>query len=98
MATGAIDKAASTQNNLLNTDIVDLSSYTSTSYVFPGDGFIYVNNGSSQSGYLIIIGAGQTTGYIRIGNAPGYHSCFVKKGMKCQFSGSSSNARYIKLS
>lgn len=98
MATGAIEKAASTQNNLASAGLVDLSSYTTTSYEFPADGFIYVNNTSSQSGYLIIIGAGQTTGYIRLGNAPGYHSCFVKKGMKCQFSGSSNNARYAKLS
>ena len=98
MATGTIKRAASAQNNLANADIVDLSSYTSTSYVFPEDGFVYINNSSSQSGYLIIIGAGQTTGYIRLGNAPGYYSCFVKRGMKCQFSGSSNNARYIKLS
>lgn len=98
MATGAIDKAASTQNNLLNTDIVDLSSYTSTRYVFPGDGFIFINNNNTQTGSLVIYGAGQTTGYIRMGNAVGYYSCFVKKGMQCLFSGSSNTARYVKLS
>mgnify|MGYP007057677843 CR=1 FL=1 len=98
MATGAIEKAASTQNNLLNTDIVDLSSYTSTRYVFPGDGFIFINNNNNQSGNFVIYGAGQTTGYIRLGNAPGYYSCFVKKGMQCLYSGSSNTARYVKLS
>ena len=97
MATGKCKNPA-TQNNLVNTDLVDLSSYTSTRYEFPEDGYIFINNNNTQSGNLVIYGAGQTTGYIRLGNAPGYYSCFVKKGMQCLFSGSSNTARYAKLS
>lgn len=87
-----------TKNNLVDEGIVDLSPYTSTRYVFPEDGFLFVNNGNSGTGYFIIYGAGQATGYIRMGNAPGYHSCFVKKGMKAMFSGTSSVARFVALS
>lgn len=85
------------QNNLAGTDLTNLSSYTSTAYTFPADGYVFVSNSSSQTGYLLLMGAGQTTAYVRVGNSPGYHTCFVKKGMKCTASGTSGTMRYAKL-
>lgn len=86
------------QNNLVSANLVDLSSYTSNPYTFPSDGYVFIGNNSNQTGYLLLIGAGQTTAFIRLGQTAGYHSCFVKKGMKCTFSGTSNTARFAPLS
>lgn len=86
------------QNNITNEELVNLSTYTSNLFTFPSDGYVFLSNQSNSSGYLILIGAGQTTGYIRIGGVAGYHTCFVKKGMKCQFGGASNTARFAPLS
>lgn len=86
------------QNNLVSANLVDLSSYTSNPYTFPSDGYVFIGNSSNQTGYLLLIGAGQTTAFIRLGQTAGYHSCFVKKGMKCTFSGTSNTVRFVPLS
>ena len=97
MPSGTWENSAA-QNNITSGTLIDLSSYTSTPYTFPSDGYAFIGNNSNQTGYLLLIGSGQTTAFIRLGQTAGYHSCFVKKGMKCTFSGTSNTARFAPLS
>lgn len=98
LARMAIDIGNIALNNLTGVT-TNLLGYTSSSnmYTFPGDGYVFLSNNSGQTGAGYLVGSGQTTGYLQIGNYQGRYTTFVRKGMKTYISGTSAIYRYVRL-
>ena len=91
------DQIVTIQNNKLDTRI-DISSYISTYYTCPSDGYVYINNASGNTGVVFLYGSdGNTTNVVALGLVTGRHSMFVRKGMKLQFNGTSTSVYFVPL-
>ena len=81
-------------------EFVNLASYTSESsaYTAPSDGYVFVYNTSSQTGYLTVKGSTDDNSTVAVGAAGGRTSLFVRKGMKIYLTGTSSAVRFSPIS
>ena len=84
-----------TNNNL--DDYVYITSYTSTPYVFPKDGYVDLTcpDSTSSSIGVRIYGANDKYIYQGINGTYQYRLFFVRKGMKLQVMQKSGNAQAI---
>lgn len=76
----------------------DISSYTSANpFTAPCDGYVFVYNTSSQTGFVGVIGSVNEYGGVGVGASNGRTSTFVRKGMRMYASGSSSAQRFMPI-
>lgn len=77
-------------------DYTNLSSYTeSNPFIAPSDGYAFVYNTSSQSGYISIRGSGGATYEVACGAFGGRTATFVRRGMRLFVTGTTSAARFV---
>lgn len=75
-------------------DMVDLTSYTAANnrYIFPSDGYIFINGRNNTSGYIRVYVYGKSSSTVNAGIGmnitaiQSIQSLFVKKGMSCYVS------------
>lgn len=79
---------------------VDVKGYTSSDYVFPDDGYLWIASADNGSVTLTVTSANNSASFnIASKNGVGTDTLYVKKGMKCKCisTGGTSYARFYKL-
>lgn len=76
---------------------VSITSYSSANrYTIPNDGYVNLNNTSSQTATIRVYGS-SGSGNMYVGGVGGSHAVFVRKGMKVWIEGTCSSAYFVAL-